>query len=588
MKSVGSVSVVGPEDGRQEWRIRCEPHVMIRLKRVFEGVSKAELNVARLSDTPSNAYDLRWFISGYPMTLEEDAAEKLDQRCKEHEARVASVEQALDPNYVPREFKMSLPPRDYQAREAELCLRSGSLLVLDEVGLGKTITAATLFSDGRTLPALYVTLTHLPKQMKQKFNQFLPGLNVHILKGGKPYSLTEGKRGKEVPFPDIIISNYCKLYGWHETLAPLIKSVVFDEVQELRNGTATDKGVAAQHLSESVPFRMGTTATPIHNYGGEMYEVVNAIAPGVLGERFEFYREWCTKHGDHYKIKDPKAFGTWLRANGISIRHTRKDVGRELPPCEAIPYMVDADLDHLKSVESQAAELARTILAQGGVSNFDKMQAAGELDMRMRQATGIAKAPYVAAFVRMLVEGGNKVLLYGWHHAVYEIWMEKLFDLNPVIFTGKETEPQKEKAKQAFLNDPKCGVMIMSLRAGAGVDGLQDVCSHVVFGELDWSPTVHIQCIGRLNRDRSDGQPPVGVAAFFLLANHGSDPVISDVLQIKKMQLDGVTDPDADLVESLETDPERMKKLAAACLSKAEVKRLGSAPAEEQEPQEAA
>jgi hypothetical protein len=565
---------------------------MIRLKRVFEGVSKSDLNTARLGDTSRNAFDLRWFISAYPMEMSAETLEILEAKCKEHEDRVASVEQALDPTYVPREFKMALPPRDYQAREAELCLRSpnSGLLVLDEVGLGKTVTAATLFSAGSTLPALFVTLTHLPRQMKAQFKKFLPNLNVHILKTGQPYDLTIGKRGKVEPFPDIIISNYHKLYGWYETLAPLIKCVVFDEVQELRNGTSTNKGLAAQHLSEAVLYRMGLTATPIHNYGGEMFDVVNALAPGALGEQDEFFREWCTKQGNHHKIKDPKAFGAWMRANGLSIRHTRKDVGRELPTCEAIPYVVDADLDHLKSVESQAAELARTILAQGGVSNFDKMQAAGELDMRMRQATGIAKAPYVAAFVRMLVEGGNKVLLYGWHHAVYDLWMEALKDLNPVLYTGKETEPQKEKAKQTFLNDPKCGVLVMSLRAGAGTDGLQDVCSHVVFGELDWSPTVHIQCIGRCNRDRTDGQPPVGVAAFFLLANHGSDPVIADVLQIKKMQLDGVTDPDADLVESLEVDPDRMKKLAAACLSKQEVKRLAAGPVvvEEQEPQEAA
>lgn len=585
MKPVGEVRYRAPyimetQDGKGlrvggRWLVTCRPHVMIRLKRVFEGVRKEELNVAALSDTPRNAYDLRWFLSAYPMTLDAATQTVLDAKCKQHEDRVAMVEQALSADFVPQAFPMAKPPRDYQAREAELCLRSpgAGILVLDEVGLGKTITAATLFSDPRTRPALYVTQTHLPPQMKEKFEEFVPGLAVHIIKKGTPYDLTDGPRGVKVRFPDIIIISYSKLYGWYETLAPLVKSVVFDEVQELRNGRATDKGMAAAQLSEAVTYRMGLTATPIHNYGGEMYPVVDVLAPGALGEEGEFHREWCTKFGDHYKIKEPKAFGEWLRAEGIAIRHTRREVGRELPKCEPIPYMVESNLDALKSVEAQAQELARTILASGGVTNFDRMQAAGELDMRLRQATGIAKAPYVAAFVRMLVEGGEKVLLFGWHHAVYDIWMSKLYDLNPVLYTGEQTPAQKEKAKRAFVEgDSK--VMIMSLRSGSGVDGIQDVCNHVVFGELDWSPTVHIQCIGRLNRDRSDGKPNEAVAAFFLLSDHGSDPVIADVLQIKKMQLEGVTDPDADLVEKLEIDPDRMKKLAEACLSAAEVKRL--------------
>jgi hypothetical protein len=47
----------------------------------------------------------------------------------------------------------------------------------------------------------------------------------------------------------------------------------------------------------------------------------------------------------------------------------------------------------------------------------------------LRQATGIAKAPFVADFVRLLVESGEKVLLYGWHREVYSIWRDKLKDL---------------------------------------------------------------------------------------------------------------------------------------------------------------
>jgi hypothetical protein len=113
------------------------------------------------------------------------------------------------------------------------------------------------------------------------------------------------------------------------------------------------------------------------------------------------------------------------------------------------------------------------------------------------------------------------------------------------MFTGSESPVQKEEARQAFLSD-QGSVLIMSLRAGAGIDGLQHKCRTVVFGELDWSPGVHEQCVGRIHRD---GQPDP-VVAYFLVSDFGADPIIVDVLGVKRAQIDGVRDPNAALVEA--------------------------------------
>jgi len=186
------------------------------------------------------------------------------------------------------------------------------------------------------------------------------------------------------------------------------------------------------------------------------------------------------------------------------------------------------------------------------------MLAAGQLDIKLRQATGIAKAPCVAAFVRMLVESGEKVLLYGWHREVYGIWQQELANLSPAMYTGTESPRQKEHAIDAFVRD-ECRVLIMSLRSGAGVDGLQHACRTVVHGELDWSPRVHHQCDGRIHRD---GQTEP-VVSYYLYADHGSDPIMLDVLEVKRQQADGITDPDAPLVEAIQqVDPGHIRRLA--------------------------
>lgn len=167
------------------------------------------------------------------------------------------------------------------------------------------------------------------------------------------------------------------------------------------------------------------------------------------------------------------------------------------------------------------------------------------------------------------------MVLYGWHRAVYDIWRNKLSDLAPVLYTGTESATQKEANKQAFIaGDSK--VLLISLRAGAGLDGLQEVAKTVVFGELDWSPGVHEQCIGRVYRD-GQREP---VFAYYLIADHGSDPVVADTLGIKAQQIEGIRNPERELVETLEVDPDHVKKLAAAYLKQRGRRMEHPAPAE--------
>ena len=233
------------------------------------------------------------------------------------------------------------------------------------------------------------------------------------------------------------------------------------------------------------------------------------------------------------------------------IRRTRVDVGRELPHLTKSVVHVDANTKALDAVASDVAELARIILAQGGPWNV-RGQAARDLDWRLRQATGIAKAPHVAEFVKLLVESGENVVLYGWHREFYSIVKDRLAGCAPVFYTGSESTTAKEESKRAFI-EGDAQVLVMSLRAGAGLDGLQGHCRTVVFGELDWSPGVHDQAIGRVHRD-GQGEP---VVAYYLVSDSGSDPVLMDALGIKREQADGVRDPDAKLVQTVKVDAAR-------------------------------
>jgi superfamily II DNA or RNA helicase len=529
--------------GRGRWHaLNVAPHVAIRLKAIFpqaDGTRAGELKVA---DTPEVARDLDWFIQRYPFEVDEETRNRLDARVEQAlmvEERVIDVlagEWTSDVVRVPARV-----PFPYQLKAADLALTTGGLLCTDEVGLGKTFTSLLMLRAGDALPALVVTLAHLPKQWVEKeLPKAYPNLTGHVVTSKTPYDLTEACGGRS---PDVVAISYSKLAGWMEYLSGRVRTVIFDEVHELRHA-GTDKYKAAQAIAVRARYRMGLSGTPVFNYGIEVFNLVEVLSPGLLGERAEFLREWCEDASGKYAVKDPAALGEYLRSRGVMLGHTCEEVGRPLPKTEMLVQPVDADAEVFDKVAGDAAEIARFILNKAGTRN-QQFAYEAQLNSKVRQATGIAKAPFVAEFTRLLLEAGRpRILLLGWHRAVYDIWRERLEQYGVVDYTGEQTEKQKARAVEAFLGDD-ARVLMMSLRSGVGLDGLQMGCRTVVFGELDWSPQVHAQDIGRLRRPGMT-EP---VEAYFCASEYGTDPAMTKLLDLKRMQNDLLLNPHAARVE---------------------------------------
>lgn len=350
----------------RSWVLEAEPHIMMRAKRVFGKLRGAPAKKLVLADTIENARDLEWFLQRFPLLVTPSAY--LASRASAHRERESLVNSLLSRVVPPPLFDLAVPPREYQRLAAQMLLSTGGLLLADDVGLGKTASAICTFADPRTLPAVVVTLTHLPTQWEREIARFAPKLRTHVVKSGKPYDFARlGGRGAQIGLPaavpDVIIINYHKLAGWAETLAPLVRSIVFDECQELRSGFGSRirpaKYNAAALIAEKCDFRLGLSATPIFNYGGEFFSVLNVLAPGALGDWSEFTTEWCGGSTDKPRIGDPKTFGSYVRSAGLMLRRTRKDVARELPSLLKVPHHIEADAKALDAVSDACAELAR-------------------------------------------------------------------------------------------------------------------------------------------------------------------------------------------------------------------------------------
>ena len=81
--------------------------------------------------------------------------------------------------------------------------------------------------------------------------------------------------------------------------------------------------------------------------------------------------------------------------------------------------------------------------------------------------------------------------------------------------SGEVTEKGKQAAIQRFIEDPSCRCIILQPQsAGFGVDGLQHVCSDMLFLEAPTVAPTFYQAAARLDRDgqKSPVNCRIGVA----------------------------------------------------------------------------
>ena len=319
--------------------------------------------------------------------------------------------------------------------------------------------------------------------------------------------------------------HYLLLRGWKEILPNCgFRAVIFDEAQELRRA-GTEKYSAASLLAESCQRVMGLSGTPIYNQGGEIWNVVNILDYHFLGDWESFTREWCYGYGNNIVIK-PDLLGEHLRREGLMLRRTKAEVLPELPEKRRLVQEIDADDTVYMRLMQPVLEKLRLLRMDGTLTASARALMIDQISQGERQATGIAKAPFVCQFVRALLENGEKVLLFAHHHAVMDRYREELRAFAPVFITGRETGQQTEDAAAAFM-EGRTDLCCVSLRAASGLNLQRASC--VVFGELDWSPAVHSQAEDRAHRI---GQKD-SLLCYYLVSPRGSDADIQEALGLK-------------------------------------------------------
>jgi SNF2 family DNA or RNA helicase len=515
------------DEATQQYILRAAPQVLQFAKRVFPGCTATKrmnlLQEIRFAGTRRMVGELNWLLLRYPMEIacpERFGADR--EKAIQHALR-REEKQTLAPVATPAGFSGTLYP--YQAEGVAYLAANERALLADAMGLGKTVTALAALAHVGAWPVVVVCPPNVLRQWERMSAAFLsPAPTVYISRGLTP--------PKELPNASLYLIHYGLLAAWKSTLLGADpRAVVFDEVQELRN-TGTMKYTAASYLAGEVQYCWGLSGTPIYNYGAEMWSVLNILDYHCLGDFDSFSREWCDGYGKQ-RVRQPEVLGEYLRREGLMIRRRKEDVQTQLPPKRRVVWTVDHDEACYDRLAATAKDLAGRY---ADIRNWQEKGQTGRLiETYARLATGVSKAPYVAAFVRGLVEAGERPLVYAWHHDVHDTISEYL-QVTAARLTGKETETQKEEARRRFIAGD-AAVLQLSLRTAAGLDGLQEAGTCVVFAELDWSPAIHAQCEDRLHRI---GATAESILCYYCVAATGTDETIQDALGIKVGQFVGL------------------------------------------------
>jgi len=462
----------------------------------------------------------------------------------QNEITASRAKESLAHIKVPLDQELS----PFQKAGVEYALRRKNTLIGDVPGLGKTMQAVAIANEMDAKRVLVVCPANIRLQWARKIREWttMPWpYTIHVT--------TNGKNGVHPNAAWNIISydlarspalGWALAQGWYDLLildeAHYLKTIDAARTRAIfgrNDDTVTDFAAIASRCASVVAL----TGTPLPNRPREAYtllrglnfDAIDWMSEDTFRERFnpskrievegadgetKFYID--ERSGRHGELQ------ARLRANIMVRREKHGPDGvlpqLKLPAYELIQIEPNGDVKRALQAESML-DIDPETLQGKDITSFGAIST-------VRRMMGIAMAPLVADYVSMLIDGGEeKIVLFGWHTQVLDIWEKELKRYGAVRIDGSVSASGKQRLVDQFRKDVGTRLCFGNLQSmGTGTDGLQDVCQRAVFGEADWTPGNNQQAVDRLDRMGQDGQ----VQADFLVApNSFAERILASALR---------------------------------------------------------
>lgn len=411
----------------------------------------------------------------------------------------------------------------FQKADLDYMLKRDHSLDADQPGLGKTPTAIAFCNEVRAKRVLVLCPASIRLQWLRRIGEWTTqGRGAYRVPDPTRYVITTS-RGGVSPSAAWTVCSYDLAHrpGIYHALAKGEYDVlILDEAHYLKSSVARRSRAVfgggrdplfETPLSSRARHIIGLTGTPLPNRPREVYPLARHLCHDAIDfyseDRFNNYFNPINEgvgvraDGSTYVYRDEQSgrhaeLQMRLRAYFMT-RHLKRDVMLQLKLPVYDLVEIDDDDEAI-----QAALHAESLL---DIDPETFQGEGGKLDGHIAEARkmmGIAMAPGVARYVQTCLDGGDdKIVLFFWHVAVGDYLEEHLHKYGVLRVDGTTSTAAKEARVAQFRAQPGKRVIIGNiLSLGTGTDGLQDVCSHAIIAEPDWTPGNNIQCFDRLDR----------------------------------------------------------------------------------------
>ena len=416
----------------------------------------------------------------------------------------------------------------YQKEGVEFLVSGYHRLLADDMGLGKTVQAIEACN---VLDAQKIIII-CPATVKLGWARELAVWS----------NIKDGivvVRGTKFEIPDyakVIIINY-DLLRYRPIFEQLIKHapyavMICDEAQNLRNAKAsrTNDVLSKRGLITHTVYAYMLSGTPVVNRPFEFFPMLRTMAYDLImpyTTTVAFGNRYCLSwKGDFRGHKNLDELNE--RIQPFMLRRTKDEVLPQLP--DKVEQIIELECAEPLGNEEVPLSTRKRVL--------------GEI-----------KVPFVVAHCKEVMSGINKLVVFAHHREVINQLTEELSEYNPVKLLGGLSIDAKQKVIDEFVTDDSVQILVGQITAaGTGVDGLQKVCSYIIFAELDWSPAVLDQCIDRCRRI---GQKDTVFVQYLVVPNSLED-IVWDTLADKRRVIRRIMKQKRSNVMSLETTLERI------------------------------
>lgn len=407
----------------------------------------------------------------------------------------------------------------------------------DDMGLGKTLQTIAILSTlypGTDSPSLIVMPRSLLFNWEKEFERFAPQISTATYYG-TDRDLDAALRA------DVVITTYAMIRNDIEKLKDVaFHYVILDESQNIKN-VSSQTAVAVTLLRAR--HRLALSGTPIENNLTELYSLFRFLNPPMFGSLEEFnaaYTYPIQKSGDSEAMQSLRR-----KIYPFILRRLKRDVLTELPDRIDRTLYIEMSPEQKKFYEDRRIAYRKEIqeaVAKSGIgkSQFVIFQALNELrriaSVPESLSDGRVKSPKIAELVENLEEtvgNGHKTVVFFNYIAGLDLVGARLqkLGIDFETMTGSTTAAARKRIVERFQADPKCMVLLMTLKVG-GV-GLNLTAADTVFiVEPWWNKAAEEQAVNRLHRI---GQKASVVSCSLITEGSIEEKIL--LLQQKKSEL---------------------------------------------------